>query len=215
MKMDIRIEADLTKWVGDNLERGARAVTNAVRQTTRQIEKDLEAATAGAGLGRLSKAWNSRVFPSGPSLGASGQIYAKGEDRTVGALTAYSTGVRIQPKGGKYLWVPTPAVIKRYGAKIGVGDFEEAGIKLRFVPPSGGRKWPLLVADDFVAGRKAGTYRVATASRLKSGRGLATVVMFIGVRAVDVAKRFDIEATVETSLRGLPGKIAAAWEPGA
>lgn len=212
MKFDVRIDADLAKWADGELDKGARAVTSAMRRTALGLEKELEGATASAGLGRLSKAWQSDVYPAKPSLGAAGHVYAKGRDRTVGALIAYSQGAAIRPKaGGKYLWVPTAAVIKRAGSKIGVRDFEEAGIKLRFVPPSGGRRFPLLVADDFVAGRKAGTFRVATAARAKSGRGVATVVMFIGVRQVDVAKRFDIEALARRAAETLPGLVLGEW----
>jgi hypothetical protein len=212
MKMLVSIEGDLGTFVAAELEKGARVATNAVRQAARGVEKDLEAATARAGLGKLARSWQSRVYPDGPSLGASGLVYAKGGARTVGALIAYATGVRIVPRFGKYLWVPTEAVIKREGAKIGPRDFEEAGIPLRFVPPKGARRWPLLVADGFVTGRRANSYRVGTARRIKSGRGIASVVMFIGVRSVDVAKRFDIEAVASRGHAELAGRIAAIWD---
>lgn len=211
MKLAVSIDGDLSKFVASEIEKGARAATNAVRQAARGVEKDLEAATANAGLGRLAKSWQSRVYPEQPSLGASGLIYAKGGDRTVGALIAYATGARIVPKFGKYLWVPTEAVIKREGTKISVRDFEEAGIALRFVPPRGARRWPLLVADGFVAGRKAGSFRAGTERRVKSGRGIASVVMFIGVRQVDVAKRFDIGVVAARGHAELAGRIAATW----
>jgi hypothetical protein len=212
MKLVVSIEGDLGKFVASELEKGARAATNAVRQAARAVEKDLEAATASAGLGRLARSWQSRVYPETPSLGASGLVYAKGGARTVGALIAYATGARIVPRFGKYLWVPTDAVIKREGAKIGVRDFEEAGIPLRFVPPKGARRWPLLVADGFVAGRKANSFRAGTARRVKSGRGIASVVMFIGVRQVDIAKRFDIAGVAARGHGELANRIAALWD---
>lgn len=216
MRIDVKIDAGLTKWVDDELAKGAGAVTNAVRKVARKIEKDLEAATAQAGLGKLSRAWASKVYPEKPSLGAAAIVYAKGEDRTNGALWAYTQGATIAPKFGKYLWIPTDAVIKRGGAKIGPRDFEEAGIPLRFVPPMPGRPYPLLVAENFMAGRRAGTWRAATPGRIKraakDGRGLATVVMFIGARDVKVAKRFDFDRTVEGAVRDLPNLIVEGWK---
>ena len=88
--------------------------------------------------------------------------------------------------------------------------FAEAGIPLRYVPPKGGRRVGLLVADDFRVTSK-GKARVASDRAKKTGRGLTTVVMFILVPQAQLKKRFDIDSVAKKWIDRLPSLVTASW----
>jgi hypothetical protein len=223
MKLDMRIQADLTGWVGSELARGAVAVTNVVRRTTRKIEKNLEAAIAEGGLGRLARAMQSKVYPDQPSLGAAGLIWAKGKN-TPRVLEAFATGATIRTRAdgdATFLAIPTEAAPKRGrdGKRIEPDNWpNERYGRLRFVYRRSGPS--LLVVDDLRARRgKSGGYsrnvrKAKTGETKVRATGSATVVMFVLVKQVRLRKRFDFEGTVRAGLEEMPGLIVGAWQGG-
>jgi hypothetical protein len=68
------------------------------------------------------------------------------------------------------------------------------------------RRPSLLVAE----GRLNSTGR-AVASRSKTGRGVATVPIFLLVPQVKLRKRLDLARDAERAVAGVPGLILAGW----
>ena len=54
----------------------------------------------------------------------------------------------------------------------------------------------------------------AVASRSKTGRGLATVPIFLLVPQVKLRKRLDLARDTERAVDGVPGLIVANWVGG-
>ena len=163
-----------------------------VVETSRAFEKDLERATEGAGLGRLSRAWASRAYRNESDGSPAAIVYPKGTIRTRGAIRAHAYGARIRRPGGKFLAVPLPASgIKKRTETPAEYQFR-TGNKLRFVPPAGKRP-ALLVLDDAVLSGKKQTARRNTARRAAAGRGNATIPIFVLLPTVDIKGSFSIE----------------------
>jgi hypothetical protein len=186
-----------------------RQARESLRTVGKAVERDLEAATAAAGLGRLARAWNSTVYPkTGLAAAPSVTIYPKGKTRTLGAMLAYSQGATIKGTRGQYLAIPTPAAgqrrVGRGGAPLTPGEWERrTGLRLRFVYR---RNRPsLLVLDEGVLSGKTGRARLNTARRRETGRGNQTIPIFVLVKQVNVKKRFDIA----TITRGADSRLEA------
>jgi hypothetical protein len=80
-------------------------------------------------------------------------------------------------------------------------------LRLRFVYRRRGPS--LLVAD-----RRLNTKGLGVASRSKTGRGRATVPIFLLVPQVKLPKRLDLARDAERALDSVPGLIVANWMEG-
>lgn len=184
-----------SKWLARPRRQAAEAVTAGVTLATEGLKTELRQAIAAAGLGdRLGNAIGSAVYPKGQSsLGAAGSVFARGAsaDRV---LDAFANGAVIRAQTGGFLAIPTAAAGK-YGdgrKKITPGMWERAhGQRLRFVYRRGAPS--LLVADGMTQAKNQRGFKRATERRLASGRGLASVVMFILVPLVRLPRKFDAE----------------------
>lgn len=98
------------------------------------------------------------------------------------------------------------------GKRITPGRWEQAnGKRLRFVFRRNGPS--LLVADDMRARTgKRGGFSAASASALRTGRGLTTVPIFILVPQVSLKKRFDIDSTGQKWIGQLPRLVIQNWK---
>lgn len=190
-------------------ERFLKAAKESLASVGKSVERDLEAATEAAGLGRLSRAWNSRVYPkTGLAQAPSVSIYPKGKTRTLGAILAYSRGAEIKGKSGQWLAIPLPAAgPKRAGrnaAALTPREWERrTGLKLRLIPGRRGKNG-LLVLDEAKV-LKSGRARLETDRRRAAGKANTSVPIFVLVPRVTVRKRFDIAAVT----RPAPGRLAA------
>ena len=81
------------------------------------------------------------------------------------------------------------------------------GLRLRFVYRRRGPS--LLVADGRLNNRGLGV-----ASRSKTGRGRATVPIFLLVPQVKLPKRLDLDRDAERAQEAVPGLIVANWVEG-
>ena len=130
-------------------------------------------------------------------------VFSKAPD----IVRAYEDGAVIRSRYGFFLAIPTTAA-GRYGdgrKKMTPGLWERMrGQRLRFVYRRGMPS--LLVADHLRArsGRRGG-FAKASASALRTGRGLATVPMFILVPQVTVRKRLDVAGAAAKWHAALPG----------
>lgn len=187
------------------------AVTAGVREISENVKLELRQQVVSAGLGKgVSNAWKVKYYPPrGISINAAGYVFSKAPD----IIRAFNDGALIKSKNGFFLAIPTPAAPKRGigGKRITPSNFPEHSLgKLRFVyrrnAPS------LLVVDNLRAGTgKRGGFRKASATVLRTGRGLTTVVMFILVPQVKLKKRLDVQSTGRKWEPQLPQAILNHW----
>lgn len=201
MRVEAAIRGNLPKFMKQQQEAAEAAVTGGITEITTHIKDDLRDQVTKAGLGgKLAKSWQAKVYPKGKkSLDAAGFIYSKAPK----LIRAFNDGVVIKSKDGWWLAIPTEAAPKRGvgGKRISPSNFPEHSLgRLRFVYRS--RALSLLVVDGLRAGTgKRGGFRKASDTALRTGRGLATVVMFILIPQARIQKRLDYKAVV------------AQWQP--
>lgn len=211
MRLEAAIKGDLHKFMQKQVEAAEAAVTAGVSEITDNIKTGLRDQVQSAGLGpRLARSWQAKIFPKGrKSIGAAGWIYSKAPV----IVRAFDEGARIKSKEGFFLAIPTEAAPKRGigGKRISPSTFPEYSLgRLRFIyrrnAPS------LLVVDNLRASTgKRGGFRKASATALRTGRGLTTVVMFILVPQVKIGKRLDYRAVVNRWQPQLPQAILRNW----
>ena len=212
MRLSAAIEGDLKRFLADELKAGEEAVTAGIREATNGLKLDLRQQITGAGLGRrLANTWRSEVYPKGQnSIRAAGLVFSKAPN----IVRAYAEGAVIRSKHGLFLAIPTPAA-GRYGdgkEKMTPGLWERThGARLKFVYR---RRAPsLLVAENRRARTgKRGGFAKASATALRTGRGLASVPMFILVPQVTIKKRLDVDGAANKWLAALPELVVRNWQ---
>ncbi|MBI4968177.1 MAG: hypothetical protein HZC25_08685 [Rhodospirillales bacterium] len=211
MRLSAAIEGDLTRFLTDELKAGEDAVTAGIREATDGLKLDLRQQIVGAGLGqRLANTWRSEIYPKGQSsIRAAGLVFSKAPD----IVRAYADGAVIRSRHGFFLAIPTPAVGKCGDGKqkMNPGLWERMhGARLKFVYR---RRGPSLLVAESLRARtgKRGGFAKASASALRTGRGLATVPMFILVPQVTIKKRLDVDGAADKWLAALPGLVVRNW----
>ncbi len=103
-----------------------------------------------------------------------------------GIIGAHDTGPLIRSKNGLWQAIPATAAGKSSkGGRITPGEWERrAGLRLRFIYR---RRGPSLL----VAEGRLNTKGRAVASKLQTGRGVATVPIFLLVPQVKLPKKLD------------------------
>lgn len=204
MKLGLDITPDLFAVMAAEIKAGEKAVSAAMREAGSGLKKAWRGQIAQAGLGlRLANSIRSQTYPkSGDSLKAAALVWSKAPV----IIGAHDTGPLIRSKDGFWLAIPTAAAGKgRKGSRITPGEWERRrGIRLRFVYRRRGPS--LLVADGRLNSRGLGV-----ASRSKTGRGKATVPIFLLVPQVKLAKRLDLARDAERAQVSIPGLIVANW----
>jgi len=153
--------------------------------------------------------WRGMVFPSSESLNAAGFVYTKAPE----IIDSYAHGAVIRAHKSLYLAVPLPPAGKLAGRrKLNPETWEQAhGQKLVFVPRRNGLA--LLVAENMRARTgKRGGFTKASATALRTGRGLATVPIFILIPQVTIQKRFDTESVGNKWIDRLPTLVIENWQ---
>ena len=204
------IDGSLTAILKAQTEGVKKIVTDTVVEAATKLKEDLRSQVRAGGLGeKLAKSFQQIRFPkTGTSLEAAGVVYSKANK----IHAAFIDGVTIKSKKGLFLAIPTSACPKQIaGKRASPALFERYIGKLRLVyrpnAPS------LLVAENQRAkGGQRGGYKRATEKQLASGRGLATVVMFILVRQVTLKKRINLEAAERSATDFLARTLQARLE---
>ena len=207
MKLKLEITPDLVAMMAAEIKAGERAVSIATREAGNSVKSAWRAQIAGAGLGqRLANTIRSEQFPKGkPSLNAASLVWSKAPV----IVGAHDTGPLIRSKSGFWLAIPTPAAGKSArGGRITPREWEQrSGLRLRFVYRRTGPS--LLVAEGRLNARGR-----AVASRSRTGRGVATVPIFLLVPQVKLPKRLDLARDADAAQEALPGAIVANWVEG-
>jgi hypothetical protein len=204
MKLHLEISPDLVAAMAAEVKAGERAVTAAMREAGTGLKTDWRGQITQAGLGRrLANSIRNRTYPrSGESLNAAALVWSKASE----IIRAHDTGPLIRSKDGFWLAIPTEAAGKgTRGKALTPGDWERRrGLRLRFVYRRRGPS--LLVADGRLNNRGLGV-----ASRAKTGRGRATVPIFLLVPQVKLPKRLDLARDADRAQAAVPGLIVANW----
>jgi hypothetical protein len=204
MRLKIDIAPDFVALMAAEVAAGEKAVSAAMREAGTGLKSAWRAQITGAGLGRrLANSIRSQTFPkTGDSLNAAALIWSKAPM----IINAHDTGPLIRSKNGFWLAIPTPAAGKSTkGGRITPGEWERrTGLRLRFIYH---RRGPSLL----VAEGRLNTKGRAVASRSKTGRGVATVPIFLLVPQVKLRKRLDLARDAERAVDGVPGLIVANW----
>ncbi|MFA6020871.1 MAG: DUF6441 family protein [Rhodospirillales bacterium] len=207
----LAVQGKLKTFVDAELAAGRKAASRTMAEIAQGAKMDLREQVVNAGLGqRLANTWRAKKYPEGrDSLSSSAWIWTKAPK----LMLAFNRGVVIRSGKGTFLAIPTPAAGK-YGdgrKKITPGGWERAhGQRLRYVYRRTGPS--LLVAENWRARTgKRGGFAKASATSLRTGRGLTSVVMFILVPQVTLKKRLDVQAVATRWAGRVPGLLAANW----
>ena len=207
MKLGLDITPDLVAAMAAEIKAGEKAVSAAMREAGTNLKSAWRGQINQAGLGRrLANSIRSQTYPkAGESLKAAALVWSKAPD----IIGAHDTGPLIRSKDGFWLAIPTAAAGKGLkGRRITPGEWERRrGLRLRFVYRRRGPS--LLVADGRLNNRGLGV-----ASRSKTGRGKATVPIFLLVPQVKLAKRLDLARDADRAQAAGPGLIVANWVEG-
>jgi hypothetical protein len=207
MKLNITISPNLAAIMAGEIKAGEKAVTAAMRAAGAQLKSDWRGQITQAGLGRrLGNSIRNQTYPkAGESLDAAALVWSKAPM----IIGAHDTGPLIRSKDGFWLAIPTEAAGKgARGGRITPGEWERRrGLRLRFIYRRRGPS--LLVAEGRLNNRGLGV-----ASRSKTGRGKATVPIFLLVRQVKLRKRLDLARDAKAAQERIPGAIVANWVEG-
>ncbi len=204
MKLKIDFEPDLVAMLQEEVRAGERAVKAAMAQAGGELKQAWRRQIMGAGLGhRLQRTIRNRTYPKHTdSLDAAAFVWSNAPE----IVGAHDRGVLIRSKNGFWLAIPLPAAGKgRGGARLTPAEWEKRrGMRLRFVYRRRGPS--MLVADGRLSSRGLGV-----ASRSKTGRGRATVPIFLLVPQVKLSKRLDLVRDVEKVAGKVPGLVVERW----
>ncbi len=204
MKIRLDIRPDIVALMQEEIAAGAKAVSAAMREAGTSLKSAWRDQIAGAGLGiRLGNSIRLASFPkSRNSLNAAALVWSNAPV----IIGAHDAGPLIRSKDGFWLAIPTPAAGKSTrGRRITPGEWERrTGLRLRFIYR---RRGPSLL----VAEGRLNTKGRAVASKSKTGRGIATVPIFLLVPQVKLRKRLDLARDAERAADGVPGMIVAKW----
>lgn len=205
MQFKLDVQPDLVAMMKAEIEAGERAVTAAMGQAGLGLKSAWRAQITGAGLGqRLANTIRNQTYPkTGASLNAAALVWSHAPV----IIGAHEKGALIRGRNGLWLAIPLPAAGKGSGGgRITIADWERRrGLKLRLVFRRNAAS--LLVAD---ARLSAGGF--AKVSRSKTGRGLASIPVFLLVRQVTLPKRLDLARDAERAVTALPDQIGALWK---
>jgi hypothetical protein len=214
VKLDVQIDGDLSVPLEAEITAAEKAVTAGVARTGEALKAAWRAQVTGAGLGRrLANAIRANRYPrSGESISAASLVFSRAAEIT----DAFDRGVLIRSKHGLWLAIPTAEAGTRGVGRARItplGWERRTGMRLRFVFRRG--RPSLLVADD----ARVNARGLAAAKRGRRRRdgmltGAATVVVFLLVPQVRLAKRLDLARDAERAHAALPGLIVANWEDG-
>ena len=207
MKLKLEISPDLVALMRAEIAAGEKAVSAAMRTAGSDLKSAWRAQLTGAGLGtRLGNSIRLATYPkASDSLNAAALVWSNAPV----IIGAHDTGPLIRSSDGFWLAIPTPAAGKSTrGGRITPGEWQRrTGLRLRFIYRRRGPS--LLVAE----GRLNSKGR-AVASKSKTGRGVATVPIFLLVPQVGLRKRLDLARDAERAAEGMPGRIVAKWVEG-
>jgi len=207
MRLRIEINPDIPALMQAEIVAGEKAVSAAMFEAGTSLKSAWRTQITGVGLGtRLGNSIRLASFPkSGDSLNAAALVWSNAPV----IIGAHDSGPLIRSKNGFWLAIPTAAAGKSSkGGRITPSESERrTGLRLQFIYRCRGPS--LLVAE----GRLNSKGR-AVASKFKTGRGAATVPIFLLVPQVKLRKRLDLARDAARAHDAVPGLIVGKWVEG-
>lgn len=217
MHIGAAIEGDLRKIMAREVSVLAAGIKAGTVKAADGLKEKLRAQVRAAGLSTpVEKAWQSKVYPKGESMGAAGYVYSKAKR----IHAAFDVGGDLRPKNGEWLVIPLPAARKlkldvSYQRSKGSrprhwSDVEAAVARfgaLRRVMLPGGRM--LLVADRVTASGARRKVRTTREGARVQGLGNVSMPLFLLVKRVRLGRRLDIDGAVASAERDFMGHVLA------
>ncbi|PRX29008.1 hypothetical protein SAMN05216257_10489 [Meinhardsimonia xiamenensis] len=204
MRLELREVAGAAAAMREVVRDGERAVTRGVHGAGAELKAAWRAQIQRAGLGRrLANSIRSQGYPrEGESIRAAALVWSRASH----IVGTFDDGAVVRARGGRFLAIPLPAAGRgRGGRRPSPREFEaRTGIRLRFIRRRSGGG--ILVAEGRL--NKRGR---AMRSRSKTGRGLASIPVFVLVPQVRLEKRLDLDRDTRRIEAEIPGRIVAAW----
>ena len=222
MKLSVQIDGDLSKILEQEIKDTQNAVTAGIRKTGEGLKNELRAQVASAGLGRrLANAVRLNVYPDrGSSLSAAAWVYARpgkgGRGGAADIMSAFEEGSLIRRGGSQYLAIPTDHVPRKGGRRMTPNDLQSGtkfggfGRDLEVVPTN--RPGVLLLVLPIVRANNGKSLRPATGRRIKAGKQVEWVPMFILVRQVQMPRLLDWRGPAESWGARLPDEVIRAMD---
>ena len=209
MKLLADIQGDIRAMMKQELGAAERAVTAGVSEAASGLQTAWRGQITGAALGQgLANSIRKTLYPtSGASIRAAAVVYSNASK----VVDAFDRGALIRAKNGFWLAIPTAAAGKKGvgNKRITPGGWEQrTGQRLRFIYRRG--QPSLLVAETRLNSKGR-----AVVSKSKTGRGLATVPIFLLVPQVKLPKRLSLDEPAREAEARLLGLIVANWREGA
>lgn len=204
----------------DEAERHRRAMNIAAHIATdrasREAQEQIRTAIRSAGLGKLARAVGQTSSLRKRSGTPYGVIFARGGDESQagGALEAYSEGVTIRARSGKWLAFATKALPKRVGRnRMTPARYIAAGSplgKLSFRPT--GRGGAVLVARNVTLHPRTGRAKAAGVRAPRTRIPAKEIVVFVLIKFTRRAKRFDKDSIVSAEAARVPEYLAEEFQ---
>ncbi|WP_337996223.1 DUF6441 family protein [Oleispirillum naphthae] len=217
MKIGAALEGDLRKIMTREISVLRSGIKSGTQTATDNLKEKLRAQVRAAGLPQsVQKAWQSKVYPKGDSMGAAGLVFSK----ATRIHAAFDAGASISPRNGQWLVIPLPAArrlkfdvsySRSRGGKPRHWSDVDAAVRrfgsLRRVPLKGGRI--LLVADGVTASGSRRKVRQAKGGGTVQGVGNVSMPLFLLVKRVRLGKRLDIGGAAAQAGRDFMGHVLA------
>lgn len=205
MRIDVAVAGDVLAQMHEEVLAGEKAVSQSMASAATGLKTDWRSQILGAGLGpKMARTIQSRKYPiAQDSLNAAALVWANAPE----PISAFDSGVLIKSQNGFYLAIPTAAAGSQGIGRKRItprGWEQRTGLRLQFIYR---RRGPSFL----VAEARLNTKGRAVASRSKSGRGIATVPIFLLVAQVSLKKRLDLARDAEVWAGRVQGLIVSNW----
>jgi hypothetical protein len=205
MRIDVAVVGDVLAQMREEITAGEMAVSQAMSAAAAGLKNDWRLQIIGAGLGpKLARTIQGRKYPvTKDSLNAAALVWANAPE----PISAFDSGALIKSPNGFYLAIPTEAAGTQGVGRKRItprGWEQRTGLRLQFVYRRRGPSFLVAMARVNTKGR-------AVASRSKTGRGLATVPIFLLVAQVSLKKRLDLARDAEAWASRVQGLIVSNW----
>lgn len=192
MRVRAALTGDLAQFMRDEVAATRSAVQGAVIESGRGLKEELRRRTNAIGLRnarRLANTWRDKAYPN-DGLNAASVVWTKAPK----IFGQFISGGTIRPKAGGWLAIP----LRGAGGLRAYANVEGSAIRRRPEPRDfRGQKGVHLID------LKDGRLLLVRSTRTRS------VPLFLFVRQVRVAKRFDFDGAARKALDALPAAIVA------
>ncbi|WP_143761449.1 hypothetical protein [Sphingobium chlorophenolicum] len=155
-------------------------------------------------------------------VSASSAIHLKSRnERTVGAVEAYTRGANIRPRNARWLWIPSPELQRRIkgGHRLTPANWKSSGLEQRIGPlvqipgKHSGEVLLIVPAVTVATSGKPRPRRLPKRGGVRPGRELRkNFIAFTGIRSTSRQARVDPHSIIDGVRAELPALLATELE---